>query len=582
MAKTIPQLTDATTVNAADELIIQQGGITKRATGAELAKGLNTINGTVNVKDFGAVGDGVADDTAAIQAAFDYAQSASVAVEFTNRATYLLSSWTAYTNTSLLILRGNGATLRGPSATVDFLSPAANFKISDCNFDRWNSVVERLAASTGSFTDVSFVFNLCTNCNGQVFNIERPIEQYRICDNNFDTCTGGYAVRIGTNSYADQDTWIRGWVCNNRFRSLSASGSTATAAILIYGREVTISGNKIDGISQTGTGEAWGIYTKVRYGQVVDNYINGVNAADNADNQGINIKGVTRSVTSVPQGFANVVHGNIVNNITNGVSTGGKGGGIRAQTDDVIISCNICEDCGIITDESTAYSNVFISNNLVRFASPVVSGTVGISIDGSGSDIIADANVVQNAQVGIRIRPAATSSTIEDVQVTRNVINGCTSNIVFRSFSGCTVSRLAIESNVVTGGTHGILDDTTAGTVSDLRIRWNDVSRASTPVSGTATSSASIASENTGWLTASATWDPADIANGSSEATTFTVTGAAVGDAVLASFSNALGGLALTAQVSAANTVEVRLLNNSGGSVDLASGTVRVRVIKGI
>jgi hypothetical protein len=35
MAKTIPQLTDATTVNAGDEIVVQQGGITKRATAQE-------------------------------------------------------------------------------------------------------------------------------------------------------------------------------------------------------------------------------------------------------------------------------------------------------------------------------------------------------------------------------------------------------------------------------------------------------------------------------------------------------------------------------------------------------------------
>jgi hypothetical protein len=85
MAKTIPQLTDATTVNAADELIIQQGGITKRATAAELmnnapvtAAGTTTpraladrFASVVNVADFGAVGDGVTDDKAAFEAARD-------------------------------------------------------------------------------------------------------------------------------------------------------------------------------------------------------------------------------------------------------------------------------------------------------------------------------------------------------------------------------------------------------------------------------------------------------------------------------------------------------------------------------
>jgi hypothetical protein len=112
MAKTIPQLTDATTVNAADELIIQQGGITKRATAAELMNNAPvTVTSTttarplaarfsdvVNVKDFGAVGDGLADDTAAIQAAINAAQDLvqgrfrGGAVVFIPAGTYLITS----------------------------------------------------------------------------------------------------------------------------------------------------------------------------------------------------------------------------------------------------------------------------------------------------------------------------------------------------------------------------------------------------------------------------------------------------------------------------------------------------------
>jgi hypothetical protein len=90
MAKTIPQLTDATTVNAADELIIQQGGVTKRATATELFSGTATVTSTgsttgrslkdrfadaVNVMDFGADPTGATSSDTYISNAITYASN---------------------------------------------------------------------------------------------------------------------------------------------------------------------------------------------------------------------------------------------------------------------------------------------------------------------------------------------------------------------------------------------------------------------------------------------------------------------------------------------------------------------------
>lgn len=80
-------------------------------------------------------------------------------------------------------------------------------------------------------------------------------------------------------------------------------------------------------------------------------------------------------------------------------------------------------------------------------------------------------------------------------------------------------------------------------------------------------------------LSGSATYDPPSLADGAGTTTTVTVTGAALGDIVQASFSLDLQGITLTAYVSAANTVSVRFQNESGGTLDLASGTIQVRVI---
>jgi len=82
-------------------------------------------------------------------------------------------------------------------------------------------------------------------------------------------------------------------------------------------------------------------------------------------------------------------------------------------------------------------------------------------------------------------------------------------------------------------------------------------------------------------LNGTATVDPSSLADGAGETKTMTVTGAALGDFVIVSAPYDLSGVSVTAYVSATDTVSIRLQNESGGTVDLASGTWKAKVIKG-
>ena len=83
-----------------------------------------------------------------------------------------------------------------------------------------------------------------------------------------------------------------------------------------------------------------------------------------------------------------------------------------------------------------------------------------------------------------------------------------------------------------------------------------------------------------GQAQATATWDPGEVATGAAASTTITVTGAALGDFALASFSLSLAGLTLSAYVSATNTVTVVLSNLTAAAVNLSSGTLAAIVFK--
>ncbi len=82
-------------------------------------------------------------------------------------------------------------------------------------------------------------------------------------------------------------------------------------------------------------------------------------------------------------------------------------------------------------------------------------------------------------------------------------------------------------------------------------------------------------------LNTTTTYDPPSIANGAAALSSgITVTGAILGDYVQVSAPYDLQGLSASAYVSASNTVKICLNNNTGGAIDLASGTWKIRVTK--
>jgi hypothetical protein len=75
------------------------------------------------------------------------------------------------------------------------------------------------------------------------------------------------------------------------------------------------------------------------------------------------------------------------------------------------------------------------------------------------------------------------------------------------------------------------------------------------------------------------TLDVASLVDAAGATSSVTVPGVALGDMVLAfSFGVSLQGMTVTAYVSAADTVSIRVQNESAGTIDLASTTIRVLV----
>src|SRR5262249_32653146 len=96
----------------------------------------------VNVSQFGAVGDGRTNDTAAIQAALNYIRANGGTLNFEAGHTYIVSRSLAIANAHDFMIDGNGATIRmasgvpvQPGNSILYIDNANHFAVTDLTFD---------------------------------------------------------------------------------------------------------------------------------------------------------------------------------------------------------------------------------------------------------------------------------------------------------------------------------------------------------------------------------------------------------------------------------------------------------------
>lgn len=189
------------------------------------------------------------------------------------------------------------------------------------------------------------------------------------------------------------------------------------------------------------------------------------------------------------------------------------------------------------------------------------------------------------SQIGVYINQS------EYCEVEGNTIRGISNNaangIYVNSSTNCVVSENTIK-NLPNGfgitldnATNAFVNGNRIYDISSNNVRCLNTNTGSLVVDNFADDTAvSITSEvkqrDNSWnvFIGTATYNPANLLDGAGVTTTVTVTGATLGMQAQASFSLDLQGITLTAYVSSANTVSVRFQNESGGAIDLGSGTI--------
>lgn len=558
-------------------------------------------SGALNVKWFGAKGDGSTDDTAAIQLALDL----NADTEFPP-GTYIIkvgSAATAYSGYALSRFTRGALVGAGAGRTILKLQRVASEGLQALAITGPHL---RGVSVDGGFNPSTMTAdtNSCVQCGA-----DTTVEDCEIYNAQGSCLVGGGARTKFHNNH----------LYNFGDHAIYLGNTAVSSSADVRGNKI-VSGSTYMGAGNVGMGGNRGCVT-------MREDASGITASGNSVDGPIcfEITGHADAATNCPRQIS--IAGNTLRasyaallcETDTGTDNGHRIKHVTFSDNDVIGTNAASERWGVVLRKATAR---VVGNNIV--ATSAGGTTVGIDAGSSGGSepVICRSNDFYSCSIGVYIPPQ--DSVIRDndfwtcttgieianqgCRVVGNGFKGCTTGLYHRAGSSAT-RQTQIVHNVFQDGTTGIRFGNASRNVSwrgnEFQNNTNSVlvengagfngyqceenffqSGGAMPTSGSTDAVAIQPRATSGLfprkqLNGSVTWDPADTATGAYTSTTLTINGAAIGDTVAVGFSQAVpAGALLVGAVTASNTVTVTLFNNTGGNVDLASGTLRADIWK--
>lgn len=452
-------------------------------TGGRLQYMLERLNtsSTVNVETFGAVGDGITDDTLAIQAALDLAHtSGGGLVQFTPGKTYAVSTFlvvydytTVYAYGATIKAIGNTGLLRNFLGTDVFSLYGGHSNIQVLG-GRWDG--NAFNGTTGSVTAETDVMNFvhASNITVRDATIENTSSAHAL---EFNAVDGGRALNCRFLGYQDNTSDSSRQYSEAVQIDISASGSSSIGAFdNTPSKNILVDGCYFGVSARCGKfGRGVGSHTlasgQYYYGiQVVNNRIEGTLQ------EGIRGYGWRRAVIA-----NNVISATGMSGIWLGVPN--PSGGYVATTADITIQGNTIT--GPVTDSGIrviGYATALCTQITINGNSVNGSGTGsanGIHVEYCTSPVVSGNNLASLATNGVY------NNNSDSGTITGNTIRNTGSNGINVSGSTGTI----VSSNHVNGTTtnHGIF---VGNTSNDFLVTGNRVTNAAAAcirLSGTAT-----------------------------------------------------------------------------------------------